>query len=46
MIFLWACSRVYGPNDDGHWGALWEELTMMHSRWNIAWCVIGDFNII
>ena len=44
--FVWACSGVYGPNDDSQWGALWEGLTRMHSRWNIAWCVIGDFNII
>ena len=25
---------------------LWEELTRMNSRWNTAWCVFGDFNII
>ena len=23
-----------------------EELTRMHSRWNTAWCVFWDFNII
>ena len=34
--FVWACSRVYGPNDDSQWGALWEELSRMHSRWNTA----------
>ena len=44
--FVWACSRVYVPKDDSQQGALWEELTTMHSRWNIAWCVIEDFNII
>ena len=44
--FVWACLGAYGPNDDSHWGALWEKLTRMHSRWNTAWCVIGDFNII
>ena len=38
--------RVFGPNDDSQRGALWEELTRMPSRWNIAWCVFGDFNII
>ena len=37
---------MYGPNDDSQQGALWEELIRMHSRWNTAWCVIGDFNII
>ena len=44
--FVWACSRVYGPNDDSQLGALWEELTRMHSRWNRTWCVFRDFNII
>ena len=44
--FVWACSRVYGPNDDSQLGALWEELTRMHSRWNTTWCVFRDFNII
>ena len=44
--FVWACSGVYGPNDDSQWGAPWEELTRMHSRWNTAWCVFGDFNTI
>ena len=41
-----ACSRVYGPNEDNLRGALWEELLRMHSRWNTAWCVFGDFNTI
>ena len=44
--FVWACSGVYGPNEDSQRGALWEELSRMHSRWNVSWCVIGDFNII
>ena len=44
--FVWACSGVFGPNDDSQRGALWEELTRMHSKWNTAWGVIGDFNII
>ena len=44
--FVWVCSGVYGPNDDGQRGALWEELTKMRSRWNTTWSVIRDFNII
>ena len=44
--FVWACSGVYRPNEDSQWGALWEELSRMHSKWNVPWCVIGDFNII
>ena len=37
---------MYGPNEDNLQGALWEELSRMHSRWNTAWCVFGDFNTI
>ena len=44
--FVWACSGVYGPNEDYQRGALWEELSRMHSRWNTTWCVFGDFNTI
>ena len=44
--FVWACTGVYGLNDDNQRGALWEELARLHSRWNTAWCLIGDFNII
>ena len=39
--FVWACSGAYGPNEDNHWGALWEELSRMHCKWNTAWCVFG-----
>ena len=34
--FVWVCSGVYGPNEDNQRGALWEELSRMHSRWNTA----------
>ena len=44
--FGWTCTGVYGPNDDNQQGALWEELARVHSRWNTAWCLIGNFNII
>lgn len=44
--FDWACTGVYGPDEDGHKGALWEELERVCSRWVIPWCLIGDFNII
>ena len=44
--FVWTCTGVYGPNDDNQQGALWEELARVHSRWNTAWCLIGNFNII
>ena len=44
--FVWACAGVYRPNEDNMRGALLEELSRMHSRWNTAWCVFGDFNTI
>ena len=25
--FVWACTGVYGPNDDGYRSILWEELS-------------------
>ena len=37
---------MYGPNEDNQRSALWEELSRVHSRWNMAWCVFGDFNTI
>ena len=44
--FVWAYTGVYGPNDDGQWAALWEELSQVRARWPMAWCLVGDFNII
>ena len=44
--FVWACIGVYGPNDDGQQAALWEELSQVRARWPMAWCLVGDFNII
>ena len=44
--FVWACIGVYGPNDDGQRSCLWEELLWVWARWPMAWCLVGDFNII
>ena len=44
--FVWVCTGVYGPNDDGQQAALWEELSQVHARRPMAWCLVGDFNII
>ena len=44
LFSVMACLGVFGPNDDGQWGVLWEELSRMQSRWNTTWCVFGDFN--
>ena len=44
--FVWACTGVYGPSDDGQRASLWEELSQVRARWPMAWCIVGDFNII
>ena len=41
--FEWACTGVYGPNDDSQQGALWE-LAEILLVW--TWSLIGDFNLI
>lgn len=44
--FVWACTGVYDPNDNGQRPTLWEELSQVRARWPMAWCLVGDFNII
>ena len=44
--FYWACIGVYGPNDNGQRSTLWEELSQVRAKWPMAWCLVGDFNII
>ena len=31
--FIWACTGVYGPNDDTQRSFLWEELLRVRARW-------------
>ena len=44
--FVWACIGVYGPNDNRQRSTLWEELSQVRAKWPMAWCLVGDFNII
>ena len=37
---------MYGPTIVGLKDALWTELNCVRARWNSAWCVFGNFNII
>ena len=30
--FVWACTGVYGPNDNGQRSTLWEELSQVRAR--------------
>ena len=41
--FEWACTRLYGPNDDSQQGALWELAEILLVQ---TWSLIGDFNLI
>ena len=44
--FVWACTSVYGPSDDGQRSIMWEELSQVRAKWPMAWCLASDFNII
>ncbi|XP_077239712.1 uncharacterized protein LOC143880611 [Tasmannia lanceolata] len=39
-------SGIYGPTDRMKKRQLWEELTMIRSKWVNPWCLGGDFNEI
>ena len=43
--FIWACSGVYGQNDNNLRGQLWDELIEIQQLWEVPWCYIEDFNI-
>ena len=44
--FDWACTGLCSPNVDQHSAALWEELSRVRVKWNTAWFLFSDFNII
>ena len=44
--FIWACSGVYGPNDNNMRVYMWEELVGIQQQWNVPWCCFGDFNVV
>ena len=39
-------SGVYGSNDNTLRSRLSAELTLVHVRWNKAWCVARDLNVV
>jgi hypothetical protein len=43
--YVWLFLGVYGPYADSERQNLWEELYGVFSRWELPWCVRGDFNI-
>ena len=44
--FEWVYTSLYGPNADHNKATLWEELSRVRVRWDTAWFLFGDFNII
>ena len=44
--FIWACSGVYGPNENIERGHMWDELVGIQQYWRLPWCYFGDFNIV
>ena len=44
--FEWAFTGVYGPNVDRERRLLWEEMSGLHSWWNVPCCVLGDFIVV
>ena len=44
--FEWIRSGVYGLTNGSLRDAMWAELDSVRSRWEGAWCLFGDFNVI
>jgi exonuclease III len=44
--FRWAFAGVYGPNIDSDRLLLWDELSNIMDKWEVPWCIGGDFNVI
>lgn len=44
--FRWLVTDVYGPNDSSRRREFWQELDGTRGRWNGAWCVGGEWNVV
>lgn len=42
----WLITSVYGPNDSQREKQFWKELDEVRGRWDGAWCIGGDWNIV
>lgn len=42
----WLITSVYVPNDTRSRKDLWKELDAVRGRWDGAWCVGGDWNVV
>lgn len=43
---LWLFSGIYGCCEDAIRKNLWDELRLVRLRWNVPWCIGGDFNVV
>ncbi|PWA61144.1 zinc finger, BED-type [Artemisia annua] len=37
---------IYGPHVGRQKTSLWDRLTVLMNRWNGAWCIFGDLNVV
>ncbi|GKD47296.1 RNA-directed DNA polymerase, eukaryota, partial [Tanacetum coccineum] len=37
---------IYGPHVSRQKMSLWDRLTRLMNRWNGAWCIFGDLNVV
>ncbi|PWA51496.1 hypothetical protein CTI12_AA466280 [Artemisia annua] len=37
---------IYGPHVTGQKASLWDRLSRMMNRWQGAWCIFGDLNVV
>jgi hypothetical protein len=44
--FEWVGTGLYDPTNDGIRNELWIELSSVRLKWDLPWCVFGDFNVV
>jgi hypothetical protein len=44
--FEWVGTGLHGPTNDGIHKDLWTELSSVRLKWDLPWCVFGDFNVV
>ena len=44
--FKWVGTGLHGPTNDGIHKDLWTELSSVRLKWDLPWCVFGDFNVV
>lgn len=44
--YRWGFTRVYGPFNQSTNSIFGEELSSIRNRWQLPWCIGGDFNVV